>query len=179
MPEDPRRAIIEVMARLGKETQYHIDERQRHFQITDLFIVVVSFMLVVLAIFNIYYVRVLYKDMTGIVVTMESMYGHLMKVDQNVSVISDNVEKFDNHMQHMTAINTNIDSLSKSMPKVRADMDIMRDDMLGFSHDMGLLGNAMGSIDQRMFEMKGGMAVMRNNMRQIANPMGAFNPMMP
>ena len=35
MGEDPRRAIVEVMARVGRETQYHLDERERHFRITD------------------------------------------------------------------------------------------------------------------------------------------------
>ena len=35
MTEDSRRGIVEVIARLGRETQLHLDERHRHFRITD------------------------------------------------------------------------------------------------------------------------------------------------
>ena len=73
MADDPRRGIVEVMARLGQATQYHIDERYRHFKITDVVIYVTSALLMVLAVFNIYYIRVLYTNLTGIVGNMASM----------------------------------------------------------------------------------------------------------
>jgi len=75
MTEDPRRAVIEVIARLGRETQLHIDERYRHFRITDSVILIISLLLVILAVFNVYYVRVLYQDLNGIVRTWTPCTG--------------------------------------------------------------------------------------------------------
>ena len=179
MSEDPRRAIIAVMARLGKETQLHLDERHRHFKVTDAVIIVVSFLLVVLAIFNIYYVRVLYKDLDGIVSNMDSMYHHLITVDSNMTVIADSMEQFDTHIRHMTPIQHNISNLAESLPRVRFDMDMITGDMSSIERDMGLIGGAMGFMGHRMQQMRGGMSVMRGNMGQMANPMGVMNPVLP
>jgi len=179
MTEDPRRAIVEVMARLGKETQLHLDERHRHFRITDSVIIIVSLLLVIVAVFNVYYVRVLYKDMDGIVTNMYSMYGNLTVVDEDMVEISLSVEKFDSHLQHMQSIHDNITSLAGTLPKVRINMNMIEHEMGLIEHDMGLLGNAMGNIDQRIHHMKNNMSVMRENMRQMAKPMGMMNPMMP
>ena len=179
MSEDPRRAIVEVMARLGKETQLHLDERHRHFRITDAVIIIVSILLVILAVFNIYYVRVLYIDMDGIVNNMDSMYGNLVVVDTDMMAISHSVELFDGHIAHMAPIHDNIATLADSLPTVRYSMDIIKGDMNVIEQDMGLIGGAMGNMDQRIHQMRGGMAVMRENMRKMANPMGFMNPIMP
>lgn len=179
MQEDPRRAIVEVMARLGKETQFHLDERDRHFQITDLVIIVVSLVLVVLASLNIYYISVLYGDLGKIVSNMDSMYQHLMTVDQDMHSITLTVDRFDDHIQHMQPIHDHMESISLMMPKIRTDMDSLRDDMRLIQADMGMLGGAMTNIDQRIVQMKTGMSVMRTNMRKMANPMSIMNPMMP
>ena len=179
MVDDPRKAIIDVMAKLGKETQLHLDERHRHFKVTDFVIFSVSFLMVVLAVFNVYYVRVLYNDLDLTVENMDSMYKTLKLVDEDMSAIALSVEAFDGHIQHMAPINDSIVSLSGIMPNMRNNMDIIKANM-GFIHnDMGLLGNAVGYIDQRIVRMKNSMPVIRENMRMMANPMGAMNPMMP
>ena len=179
MSEDPRRAIVEVMARLGKETQLHLDERYRHFQITDAVIIGVSFLLAVLAVFNIYYVMVLYKDLDGIVNNMDSLFGHLTIVEKDMDAISVSVERFDSHIAFMTPIHDNISSLAVSLPKVRYSMDVINNDMGIINQDMGLIDGAMGNMDQRMIQIRGNMGVMRGNMRSMANPMSIMNPMMP
>jgi hypothetical protein len=179
MSEDPRRAIVEVMARLGKETQLHLDERHRHFRITDAVIILVSFLLVVLAIFNIYYVRVLYKDLDGIVNNMDSMHVKLIVVDKDMDSVAKNVELFDGHISHMRSIHDNIATLSESLPSVRSSMDIIKGDMEVIDQEMGLVGGAMGTMEHRIRQMLGGMSVMRENMRNMANPMGIMNPIMP
>ena len=67
MDVDPRKPIVQVMARLGRETQLHLDERHRHFKVTDKVIMIISLLLVLLAFVNVYYVTVLYQDLNGIV----------------------------------------------------------------------------------------------------------------
>ncbi len=179
MTEDPRRAIVEVMARLSKETQLHLDERYRHFRITDAVIIMVSFLLVVLAIFNIYYVRVLYKDLDGIVGNMDSMYVNLTIVDNDMTSISRSVELFDAHIGHMKPIHDNIATMAQTLPDMRSNMDLIKGDMNVIEQEMGLIGGTMGNMDQRIQQMLGGMSVMRENMRSMANPMGIMNPMLP
>jgi uncharacterized protein YoxC len=179
MNEDPRRAIVEVMARLGKETQLHLDERHRHFKVTDAVTITVSILLVVLAIFNIYYVRVLYKNLDGIVNNMDSMYDNIIVVDKDMTAISHSMEQFDKHIAFMVPIHDNIATLSESLPTVRYNMDDIKGDMDVIEQEMGLIGGAMGNMDQRIHQMLGSMSVMRNNMRQMANPMGVMNPVLP
>ena len=177
--EDPRRAIIEVMARLGKETQMHIDERERHFDITDFVTIVVSILLVILAIFNIYYVRVLYEDLNGIVTSMESIHNNIENVNSEMIAISKTIEAFDAHVEHLNSINSSVTNMAVIFPKVRKKMGGMKDDMTSIDHDMGLMSNAMTNIDQKMHHMKSGMSLIRHNVRAISGPMGFMNRMMP
>ena len=179
MTEDPRRAIVEVMARLGMETQVHLDERQRHFQITDVLIVAVAVLLVVLAVFNVYYVQVLYKDLDGIVDSMDSMYSNLKLVDQDMSDITLTMKSFDGHMQHMQPIHDRMTTLAGTLPHISNNMSLIKGDMGLIQQDMGLLHNAMGYIDQRILHMSNSMPVFRENMRVMANPMEMMNPFMP
>lgn len=179
MNEDPRRAVVQVIARLGRETQLHLDERYRHFRITDGVIIVTSVLLMILAIFNVYYVRVLYQDLNGIVANMDSMYGHLVNVDDDMNVIAEQMAAFDGHMKHMEPIHANMVSLSDTMPGIRANMDGISRDMFGIEQSMGVVGNGMGVIDQRVYLMTGGVATMRHNVRQIARPLGGMNSFLP
>jgi hypothetical protein len=179
MTEDPRRAIVEVMARLGRETQYHIDERYRHFQITDALTLVISVLLVILAAWNVYHVRILYNDLDGIVSNMESLYGHLRDVDGDMSVITEQMHAFDRHTEHMEAINDHMGAMSATLPRVRADMTAITADTSAIEQNMALVSEGMGVIDHRVHLMLNGVAGMRENVRQIARPMGGMMPFAP
>lgn len=177
--DDPRKPIVAVMARLGRETQLHLDERHRHFRITDAVIILISLILVVLAVFNIYYVRVVNQDLDGIVDNMDSMYRNLVRVDDDMGVITDRIEKFAGHVDHMTSMNAQMEALSTNLPAIRGAMTSIGGSMGQIEQDMNRLGHAMGNMDQRLQQMAGGVSVMRENVRQIARPMGTMNPFMP
>lgn len=179
MSEDPRRGIVEVMARLGRETQFHIDERYRHFQITDAVIIAVSLVLVILAVFNVYYVRVLYKDLDGTVTNMESMYERLRKVNEDMTLITDRFERFDKHMTHMEPITTHFTALADILPGMRGNMEQMAGQMPAIDQEMSAIFQTMGTIEQRLQHMVGGVSVMRHNTQQMAAPMGFMNSFMP
>jgi len=177
--EDPRRAIVEVMAKLGRETQFHIDERHRHFQITDAVIIALSLVLVILAIFNVYYVTVLYKDLRGTVSNMEAMYTKLRDVDDDMKVITKHFASFDVHMQRMTPINTDVGSLANMLPEVRGHMDSIAGEMTTIQGEMDLVRQAMGNMDQTLKAMGSGVLIMRSNAWQLAQPMGMMNSILP
>lgn len=179
MREDPRRAVVEVIARLGRETQLHLDERHRHFRITDVVILATSMLLVVVAVFNVYYVRLLYQDFNGIVSNMDSMHSHLVDVDGDMAAITAHMAAFEGHMGHMEFINSHMASLANTLPKVRAHMNGITDDMGNVEQSMELVGRGMSVIDQRVHAMTGGVANMRQNVSQIARPMGNMMPFMP
>lgn len=179
MIEDPRRAVVQVIARLGRETQLHLDERYRHFRITDAVIIISSLLLVVLAVFNVYYVRVLYEDLNGIVSNMDSMYGHLRSVDEDMSVVTKRMDAFDRHIANMEPIHAHMGTLAATMPRVLSNMDSITNDMLGIERSMGLVGEGMGIIGQRVHLMTGGVANMRQNVRQIARPFGGMGSFLP
>jgi hypothetical protein len=177
--EDPRRAVVDVIAGLGRETQYHLDQRLRHFRITDTVIVITSILLVILAVFNVYYVRVLYQDFNGIVSNMESMHAHLVNVDADMAIITLHMQAFEGHMEHMDRIDAHMGSLADTMPAVRANMDGIAADMDQIQQSMQEVAYGMGIIDQRVGAMAGGVSVMRENMGQFARPMSGMRPFMP
>lgn len=179
MTEDPRRVVVEVIGRLGRETQLHIDERFRHFRITDAVIIAMSVLLVILAVSNVYYVRILYTDLDGIVDNMEAMYGHLRDVDEDMSVISGKMVEFDRHTAHMESINAHMASIARTLPNVRANMADMTADTATIEQSMDLVARGMTLIDQRVHMMTGSVAVMRENVGQMARPMGSMMPFMP
>ena len=118
MAEDPRRVMIEVFARLGRETQIHLDERHRHFKITDTVIIGISILLTIVAVFNVYYVHILYQDLSGIVSSMDSMHDSLQQVKGDMVSITNSIGNFNQHMAHMDSINNHISSLGETMPSV-------------------------------------------------------------
>jgi methyl-accepting chemotaxis protein len=179
MAEDPRRPIVAVMARLGRETQLHLDERYRHFRITDAVIIAISLVLVIAAVVNVYYVRVVYKDLDGIVSNMDSMHRKLVAVNDDMTVIADRFSRVAGHIEHMQPINAHVAGLAGTVPGIREDMDRVSGTMQSIEQNMGRLGRSMGAIDMRVQQMTGGVAVMRENVVQIARPMGKMNPFMP
>jgi len=179
MQVDPRRPIVEVMARLGRETQLHLDERERHFKITDAVIIGISVILIILAVFNVYYVRVLYKDLDGIVGNMESMLSSLNRVDADMAIVADRIDAFDRHIAHMGPITSNVVSITTQLPLMHANIDSMAGNMALIEQDMTQLSQAMHSITPSMAQMTRNMGVMRHNVRQISRPMGAMNPILP
>jgi len=179
MREDPRRAIVQVIARLGRETQLHLDERYRHFRITDGILLFASVLLVILAVFNVYYVRVLYHDFNGIIVNMDSMYNHLHSIDDDMNDITKRMDGFHKHIDHMERIHGNMSVLAEIMPRIRTKMDSITGDMIGIEQSMDLVGKGMGIIDQRVYLMTGGVATMRQNVRQIARPFGTLGSFLP
>ncbi len=179
MHEDQRRAVIQVMSRISRDTQIALDQRYRHFRITDAIILITSLLLVVLAVFNVYYVRVLYEDLNGIVANMDSMYNHLRGIDEDMVAITKRMDAFDRHIEHMDPIRSNMVELAETMPSVRSNMDMITRHMTGIEQSMDLVGNGMGMIDDRVGLMTEGVRVMRENVRQIARPLRGIGSVLP
>ncbi len=179
MADDPKRLFIEVVGRLGRETQLHLDERHRHFHITNVILGVMSILLIVLAVFNVYYIHVLYKDMSGIVGNMESMHSRLKVVKTKMESITGRVELIDDHMENMDRINRHTSRLASTMPEISAAMHSIGLEVNGIEQDMQLMSAGMHNVDQRFGHITGGVGVMRQNVRQMSRPMGIMNPMLP
>ncbi|MES9876019.1 MAG: translation initiation factor 2 [Candidatus Sedimenticola sp. PURPLELP] len=179
MAAEPKRIFVEVVGRLGRETQFHLDERHHHFRITDLVLMGVSALLIIMAVFNVYFIYVLYQDLNGIVNNMDSMHNNLKEVNVNMAVITGKVGDMDEHLAHMDRIDVQTQSLAQSMPRISGAMSELNTEVATINTDVGLMNGAMSNISHRMGEMTGGVSVMRENVRQISRPMGFMNPMMP
>lgn len=176
---DPRKPIVEVMARLGQATQLHIDERDRHFQVTDAVTMGVSMILIVLATFNVFHVYVLSQDLDAIVGNMESMLDNLERVDTDMGQVAGNIHSFERSLVHMESIKDHMTNMGAILPLIREDMDLMAASMQLIDTDMQELALAVGSITPKVNHMANHMGVMRHNVRQIARPMGSMNPFLP
>jgi len=179
MQDDPRRAIVEVMARLGRETQLHMDERVEHFKITDTVIRRVSILLLVVAIVNVYLVWVLSRNMDGIVQNIDSMQERLIQVDRDMTEIAKTVEKFDSHITYMHIITSNIGSMTTNMPAIRQHTDGMTYSLQSINQDMSEMSHSIYGINLNMHNMSGGISGMQYNVRQFSKPMGVMNPIFP
>ncbi|MET0047301.1 MAG: translation initiation factor 2 [Sedimenticola sp.] len=179
MATEPKKLFVEVVGRLGRETQFHLDERHHHFRITDMVLMAVSALLIVLAAFNVYYIYVLYQDLNGIVNNMDSMHNKLKEVNYSMASITGKVGDMDEHLANMDRIDVQTKSLAESMPRISGAMAGLNTEVETIRSDVTLMNGAMTNISHRMGEMTGGVAVMRENVRQISRPMGFMNPMMP
>ncbi|MEN8213611.1 MAG: translation initiation factor 2 [Pseudomonadota bacterium] len=171
MTEDSRRVWVRVIGRLGRETQLHLDERHRHFRITDAVIIVVSLIITVIAVFNVYYVYVLSQGFNDIVDSMVSMHDHLVVVDRDMISITEKIGDFTGHMEHMDSIEQNMSSLTDSMGSVTASMTSITGNMGLMEQEMLLMSAGMSNIEYRAGNMAGSVNVMRENTRQMARPM--------
>jgi len=177
--EDPRRALVEVIQRLGRATQLHLDERHRHFRITDIVIITTSLLLLVGAAFDVYHARVLYQDFNEIIENMYSMHDHLLGVDTDMTNITTNMKSFENHMGHMDSIDARMASMAKIMPQIRRNTQALSGDMASIEGHMDRVDQAMGILDSRIYAMTGGVGIMRNHMAQFARPMTGIAPFIP
>ncbi len=179
MPVDTRRALIEMVARLSRETQLHLDERHYHFYVNKLVVISISILLIIIAAFNVYYVKILYENMSGIVNNMDSMHINMQSVSNKVHHITGNVVSFDKSMDHMVQINAHTAAMAEVLPGIRSSMQQMVGDMEGIDQGMARMSQSMANISVRVGRMTGGVTIMRENVRQIARPMGAMNSFLP
>ena len=171
MTEDSRRVWIRVIGRLGRETQLHLDERHRHFRVTDAIIITVSLIIAIIAIFNVYYIYVLSQGFNGIVDNMDSMHEHLVVVNEDMVSITGKMEVFTGHMKHMDKIEQNMDTLTGFMTSVTGSMHNITGSIGLMDQEMGLMSASMSNIEHRSGSMAGSVSVMRENTRQMARPM--------
>ncbi|CAK0751574.1 Translation initiation factor 2 [Gammaproteobacteria bacterium] len=179
MTDDPKQLFCQMVARLGRETQLHLDERHQHFRITDVVLKATSIFLFALAISNVYYIRILYNDLNGIVDNMESMHEHLQSVKDNMVAITNRVGDIDQHMQCMDTISTHMENIANALPTIATFMNLLGGETKDIEQSMGLLSKGMTNVDTRFTEITHGVAVMRENVWQISRPMGFMNPMLP
>ncbi len=179
MTVDPRTPIVQVMARLGRETQLHLDERHRHFKITDKVIVVFSLLLIALASLNVYYVTVLYQDLNGIVDNMDSMYSSLSRVDTDMDLIARRFSRINVSIGEMSPITADMASMRDSITGMRDSMVEIETSMVVIDENMWHMSNAMRGVADNVNLMTGGVSIMRQNVHQISGPMGAINPILP
>jgi len=164
---------------LGRATQLHLDERHRHFRITDIVIITTSLLLLLGAAIDVYHARLLYQDFNDIISDMYTMQDHLVGVDTDMGDITKNMKSFDDHMNHMDSIAARMDSMSRIMPQIRANTLAMAGEMGSVEANMELVRNAMAILDSRIHAMTGGVGLMRDQMGQFARPMSGMAPFMP
>jgi hypothetical protein len=179
MADDPKRLFVEMVARISRETQVHMDERHHHFEFTDKLLYGLSAVLLILATFNVYYIYVLYQNLDGIVYNMMSMQTHLEDVNRNMQSITDDVASFDLHMKRMDRINENTAAIADNMPAVTQSMSKIGGEMVAIEDNMGRLSADMTNVDARFGQMTGGVTNMRQSVNQVARPMGFMGNFMP
>lgn len=179
MAEDPKRLFVEMVARLSRETQLHLDERQHHFRITDTLVITLSVMLSVLAIFNVYHIYILHEEMSEIVYSMTEMQDTLTTVGDNMEIITKDVGSFDKHMRRMDHISQNTAAIAGNMPAISDAMGKIGGEMRTIEGNMGQLSAGMTNVDARFGQMTGGVTNMRQSVNQVARPMGYMGNFMP
>jgi len=179
MAEDPKRLFVEMVARLSRETQLHIDERHHHLRITDTLVIGLSILLAVLAVVNVYFVHRLNNEFVGILNSMTDMNGSLTKVGNDMDLITQDVASFDAHMTRMDRISENTAEISVNMPTISRSMSKIGSEMRNIEGNMGLLSMGMTNVDARFGQMTGGVTNMRQSVNQMARPIGFMNNFVP
>jgi hypothetical protein len=137
-----------------------------------------SLLLVILAVFNVYYVRILYKNLNGI-------------VEQHGCHVLPPAGRGWGHVRHRGTWSPSTgtpSTWSHQHPygvagahpaEMCAPTCARSPPMANIQQSMDLVARGMVIIDQRVHTMTGSVAVMRENVGQFARPMGGMMPFMP
>ncbi|MDF1527679.1 MAG: translation initiation factor 2, partial [Sedimenticola sp.] len=97
----------------------------------------------------------------------------------NMSTIAEHVQSIDNSIQYMDNISIHTAEMSQSLPRIGSAMSDMAVNVDVINQDMGLMTFSLFNIEQRTGHMTGNVSLIRQNVRQIARPMGMMNSFFP
>lgn len=178
-PDLPLRQLCESITRLDGSTRRHVAELDAHIRKTNVAVFLIAIALLIVTAINVFFIYNLYGGMHHIVGHMDGMYTNLQQIERNMQSISDRVSGMRHSMQGVAVIRSETRRMRAQLGTLRANMELIKDDVAQMSRDMHRVNQVMGGVSGRTQHMADGVAIMRESTRQLSGPMGVLNSIMP
>lgn len=171
--------ISSSLYKLEHISDHHVKERRHHFRMTNIFVGIMTGLILMIAGLNLYNLYYFYGDTMVIIDSVNGLDSTVVDISKNMENVALTMKKINVHMAYMDAMYSDIGSMSKTMP-------LMQQNMFSVGYNMGELNNTMGAIngdmeviDHHVKNMSSHVGNMRHNVHQMARPMGKFNQFFP
>ena len=171
--------ISSCLYKLEYISDHHVKERRRHFRITNIFIVIVSALILIIAASNLYNLLDFYDETNLILNSVNNLDKTVENVSTSMKSITVSMGKINAHMTHMEGVYQDISSIGEVLPLMQENMVYIGKDMGGLNQNMHGITKDMGAIDHHISNMSGNVSGIRYNVKQMSDLAGPFNSMMP
>lgn len=171
--------VSSSLYKLEHISDLHVKERRRHFRITNIFVWIVSVLIFLIAVFNLYNIYYFYDETMEIIDTIHGLDNTVNDIGQTMKQITLSMSKFNNSMESMEGVYSDVASMSEVMPLMQSNMSDAGVDISYLNQNMSAISMDMNVIDYHLKSMLGNVMHIEQNIHQIAKPMGKFNSILP
>jgi len=171
--------VSSCLYRLEHISDHHVKERRRHFRITNIIVAIISAFILIIAVFNLYYIYDFYKETMNIVTTIHDLDDTVKVISLSMDQVTVSMGNMKNDMTYMQGVYVDVSAMSDTMPLMQDNMAILRVDMGAMNQSMQQISTDMYAIDYHLKSMSGNVTQMEHNIYDMARPMGKFNDILP
>ncbi len=171
--------IAKTLVRLEHDAERHRGAHFYHVRRTDIYVKLVIALVVILGLFNIYYLSHSYDQMYNIVDDITDMNKKVIKVSTHMISLTDTMEKVNTHIDRMPLVSLSTKSISDRMPNINNSIHNMLLDMNSINHEMDKLTGSLDLLNANFNNITTGIDVMGGNVNQLSRPMGVLNNFLP
>jgi len=171
--------VSSTLHKLEHISDHHVKERRKHFRITNFIVYIVSALLVIIGIINMFYLYDFYNNTMRIIATTHALDETVILITNNMDQMDYTMGKMNTHMSSMQGVYQNVSSISSILPKMQSTMLGFKGDMSDMNNTMEFVNRDIQLIDFHLNDMTGKVSNLGVNMYKIARPIGMFNGMLP
>jgi len=171
--------VSSTLKKLEYISDHHVKERRKHFRLTNVFVKIISSLLLLIGLVNIYYLFVFYQSTMSIIKTTHQLDETVVDITSTMNLINQSIGNFETYMRDMPDINQEMTAISSILPKIAKSMNNVHGNMEKMNGVMSLVNQDLHYIDFHIQGMTSNVNNLNINIHKIAEPMGKFNSFLP
>jgi len=171
--------VSSTLHKLEHISDHHVKERRKHFRITNFIVYIVSALLVIIGIINMFYLYDFYNNTMRIITTTHALDETVITITNNMNQMDHTMSKMNTHMSSMQGVYQDVSSISSVLPKMQNTMSGFEVDMSNMNKIMDFVNRDIQLIDYHLNDMTAKVSNLGVNMYRIAKPIGMFNGVLP
>ncbi|MFK5986818.1 MAG: hypothetical protein QM479_15535 [Pseudomonadota bacterium] len=171
--------VSATLHKLEHISDHHVKERRKHFRITNLVVSIVSGLLFLIAVANMYYLYDFYNNTMRIISTTHTLDNTVLDITRTMDEMKNKMVKFNQHMASMPIVYKDISGITAVMPEMQNSMSALQNNIYEMNKIMRFVNRDIQLIDFHLHIMTRKVSNMGVNMFHLARPMGMFNGILP
>jgi|GEM_PF-3115837 len=171
--------VSSCLFRLEHISDHHVKERRRHFRVTNMIVAIISSLILIIAVFNLYYIYDFYKETMHIIQNIHDLDDTVKIISVSMDQVTTSMGNMKDDMNHLQGVYGDVSSMSGTMPTMQENMSALTSDMVHLNQSMHHISSDMQVIDFHLKSMSGNVTQMEHNIYDMARPMGKFNDVLP